>query len=172
MRKTVTKSFEPPREANVLASWIVQYPYFLNPKFQASSNLQWLYSLVCVRPGQKSLCWFSHVAANLMRKTDQIGWCSFPRRKFIWAPAWENQQFGFWPGLTQTRLYSHWRWLEVGNFVFRKKRYCTIQVAKTKALINFVVTPKLICAFVFAYYYAKRWFFHDVALIISQLSMI
>ena len=27
--------------------------YFLNPKFQASSHLVWLYSLVCVGPGQK-----------------------------------------------------------------------------------------------------------------------
>ena len=26
---------------------------FLNPKFQASSNLHWLYSPVCVRPGKK-----------------------------------------------------------------------------------------------------------------------
>ena len=33
---------------------IVQSLYFLNPKFQASSHLLWLYSLVCVGPGQKS----------------------------------------------------------------------------------------------------------------------
>ena len=26
-----------------------------------------------------------------------------------WATTWENQQCGFWPGLAQTRLYSHWR---------------------------------------------------------------
>ena len=67
----------------------------------------------------------------------------------IWAATWENQQCGFWLGLTQTRLYSYWRWLEAGNFVFRKKRYCTIQVAETKALISFAVTAKLICVFVF-----------------------
>ena len=79
----------------------------------------------------------------------------------IWASTWENQQCGFWPGLTQTRLYSYWRWLETRNFVFRKKRYCTIQVAKTKALISFAFTAKLICVFVFAY--AKRWFSHDAA---------
>ena len=30
------------------------------------------------------------------------------------------QQCGFLPGLTQTRLFSHWRWLEAWNFVFRK----------------------------------------------------
>ena len=37
-----------------------------------------------------------------------------------------------------------------------KKRKCTICVVKTKALISFVVTAKLVCAFVFAY--ADRWF--------------
>ena len=51
--------------ALVFATWIVQYLFFLNTKFQASSHLQWLYSLVCVRPGQNSHCWFSHVAAHL-----------------------------------------------------------------------------------------------------------
>ena len=49
------------------------------------------------------------------------------------------------------------------NLKFRKKRGCTIRVAKTKALISFAVTVKLICAFVFAW--AKVWFFHDAALI-------
>ena len=83
-----------------------------------------------------------------------------------WAATWENQQCGFWPGLTQTRLYNYWRWLEAWNFVFRKKRYCTIQVAKTKALISFAVTAKLICVFVFAY--AERWFFYDAAQILNN----
>ena len=68
---------------------------------------------------------------------------------------------GFRPGLTQTGLCNHRRWLEAGNFGFRKYRDCTIQVAKTKALISFAVTAKLICVFVFAY--AKRWFSHAVA---------
>ena len=49
----------------VFANWIVQYLYFLNTKFQASSHLQWLHSLVCVGPGQNPHCWFSHVAAHL-----------------------------------------------------------------------------------------------------------
>ena len=40
-------------------------------------------------------------------------------------------------------------------------RGCTIRVAKTKALISFAVTAKLICVFVFAY--AKCWFSHDAA---------
>ena len=51
--------------AFVFATWIVQYLYLLNPNFQAPSHLQWLYSLVCVRPGQKPHCWFSHVAAQI-----------------------------------------------------------------------------------------------------------
>ena len=36
----------------VFATLIVQFLYFLNPKFQASNNL-WVYSLVCVGTGQK-----------------------------------------------------------------------------------------------------------------------
>ena len=38
---------------------------------------------------------------------------------------------------------------------------CTIHVAKTKALISFAVTAKLICVFVFAY--AKSLFSCDAA---------
>ena len=37
----------------VFATRILQFLYFLNPKFQASSHLLWLYSPVCVGPGQK-----------------------------------------------------------------------------------------------------------------------
>ena len=39
--------------AFVFAIRKVQSLYYLNPKFQASSHLLWLYSLVCVGPGQK-----------------------------------------------------------------------------------------------------------------------
>ena len=39
--------------AFVFATWIVQFLIYLNPKFQASSHLLWLYSPVCVGPGQK-----------------------------------------------------------------------------------------------------------------------
>ena len=39
--------------AFVFAIRIVQSFYYLNPKFQASSHLLWLYSPVCVGPGQK-----------------------------------------------------------------------------------------------------------------------
>ena len=39
--------------AFVFAKRIVQSLYFLNPKFQVSSHLLWLYSPVCVGPGRK-----------------------------------------------------------------------------------------------------------------------
>ena len=42
----------------------------------------------------------------------------------------------------------------------REEFYNAIRVAKTKALINFAVTAKLICAFGFAY--AKRLFSHTM----------
>ena len=47
---------------------------------------------------------------------------------------------------------------------------CTIRIAKTKALISFVVTAKLICVFVFAY--AKIRFSHDAAHIMAELENI
>ena len=73
----------------------------------------------------------------------------------------KTNNLGFQPGPTQTGLYKHRRWLETGNFGFRKMRNCTIRVAKTKALISFAVTAKLICVFVFAY--ADCCFFHGAA---------
>ena len=33
----------------------------------------------------------------------------------------KTKNLGFKPGPTQTRLYKHRRWLEAGNFGFRKK---------------------------------------------------
>ena len=44
-----------------------------------------------------------------------------------------EKKLGFRPVPTQTRLYSHRRWPETGNFGFRKYRKCTIRVVKTKA---------------------------------------
>ena len=46
---------------------------------------------------------------------------------------------------------------------------CTIYVAKTKTLISFAVTAKLICVFVFAY--AKSPFSHDEAHLIVALPI-
>ena len=41
------------------------------------------------------------------------------------------------------------KWLEPLTFGFKKKRDYIIHVAKTKALINFAITARLICVFVF-----------------------
>ena len=54
--------------------------------------------------------------------------------------------------------------------LYYPSRNCTIPVAKTKALISFAVTAKLICAFVFAY--ADCWFFHGAAPILVLLIFI
>ena len=52
--------------------------------------------------------------------------------RWIYEPRHEKIDLrGFQPGPTQTRLYSHRRWLEACNFGFRKKRDC-IYVAKNK----------------------------------------
>ena len=80
---------------------------------------------------------------------------------FIYEPVHEEtnnmgpEQVQHKPSCTSTR------WLEAGNFGFRKERNCTIRVAKTKALMSFAVTAKLTCAFVFAY--ADCWFSHAAA---------
>ena len=50
--------------AFVFATGIVQSLYYLNPKFQASSHLLWLYSLVCVGPGRKPEDRFSQNEAH------------------------------------------------------------------------------------------------------------
>ena len=57
-------------------------------------------------------------------------------------------------------LCSQRKGLEAWNFEFNKKRGCTIQAVKMKALISFAVTTKLVRAFVFAE--ARTWLSHDV----------
>ena len=57
------------READqpfVFATRIVQFLFYLTPKFQASSLLLCLYRPVCVGPVRKPHCWFSHEAARLL----------------------------------------------------------------------------------------------------------
>ena len=44
--------------AFVFATWIAQFPFFLNPNFPASSNLLCLYNLVCVGPVQNHIVGF------------------------------------------------------------------------------------------------------------------
>ena len=58
------------READhafVFATRIVQFLFYLNPKFQASSPfLTCLNSSVCVGPVRKPHCWFSHKTAHMV----------------------------------------------------------------------------------------------------------
>ena len=51
--------------AFVFATRIVQFLFYLNPKFQASSSFLCVYRPVCVGPVRKPHCWFSHEAAHL-----------------------------------------------------------------------------------------------------------
>ena len=55
------------READ-FATRIVQFLFYLNPKFEASSSFLCLYRPVCVGPVQKPHCWFSHEAAYTLPK--------------------------------------------------------------------------------------------------------
>ena len=57
--------------AFVFATWIIQFHFFLNPKFPSSSNLLSLYRLDCVGPGRKPHCWFSHEAAQIKTTGNQ-----------------------------------------------------------------------------------------------------
>ena len=52
---------------------------------------------------------------------------------------------------------------------FKKNRDCTIRVAKTKALISFAVTAKLICALGFAF--ADCWFSHEATHLLNTQFM-
>ena len=58
--------------------------------------------------------------------------------------------------------------IEALDFLFKKKRDCTICVAKTKASTSFAVTEKLVCAFLSAY--ADCWF-SDAAAQIQKVSL-
>ena len=51
--------------AFVFATRIVQFLFYLNPKFQASSSFLCLYRSVCVGPVRKPHCWFFHETARI-----------------------------------------------------------------------------------------------------------
>ena len=55
--------------AFVFATRIVQFLFYLNPKFQASSSFLCLYRLVCVGPVRKPHCWFFHEVAHIQLHT-------------------------------------------------------------------------------------------------------
>ena len=49
------------------ATRVVQFLFYINPKFQASSSFLCLYWPVCVGPVWKPRCWFSHEAAQMIQ---------------------------------------------------------------------------------------------------------
>ena len=64
--------------AFVFATLIVQFLYFLNPKFQASRRLLWLYSPVCVGLVYNPEGRFSHDEAQMCSKYQKAGTYSSP----------------------------------------------------------------------------------------------
>ena len=74
------------------------------------------------------------------------------RKPTLWFPTWSDTN-------QAVQLQKMARSLKF-RFIGSRGDYI-IRVTKTKALISFAVTAKLICVFVFAY--AKRWFSHDAA---------
>ena len=65
--------------AFVFATRIVQFLFYFNPKFQASSSFLCLYRSFCVGPVRKPHCWFSHEVAQLVMKTDISGFLIMSR---------------------------------------------------------------------------------------------
>ena len=59
--------------AFVFATRIVQFPFYLNPKFQASSSFLCFYRPICVGPVRKPHCWFSHEAAHFLHCFTAMG---------------------------------------------------------------------------------------------------
>ena len=98
------------------------------------------------------ISWFSDFALILQ------GHLSLVVRKLVFGV---SDQVTHKPGCTITQMVTGLKFR-----IYRKKRDCTIYVAKTKALISFAVTAKLICVFVFAY--AKSRFSHDAAHLINE----
>ena len=102
---------------------IVAIPYFFHftdssfPLLSKSQNfkqqLQWLCNVVCVEPGQVS------------RRHVLFSHDTFIFRITILAASQESQQCGFATGMTPTELYKHRRWIEAGNFGFRKYFPCS-----------------------------------------------
>ena len=127
--------------AFVFAIRIVQSLYYLNPKFQASSYLLWLYSPVCVVPGQKppktgflrtklecktlKFTYHFQCVPHSTCRTQLLTCCFHYRsnKSGIYEPRSEKTGLrGFRPGPTQSRLYSYRRWLEGLYYPFSENK--------------------------------------------------
>ena len=60
--------------AYVFATWIVQFLFFLNTKFQASGLLLLKHRMICVGPIRKPHCWLSHDEAQMSHWTSLYAW--------------------------------------------------------------------------------------------------
>ena len=111
MRKQRQISFEVTAKlisAFVFAKRIVHFLYFLNPKFQASSQLLCLYISVCVGPVRKPQCWFSHEMAYLTGLSDTIKSVRSNRsdtNRMIYASVFAYAECGFSHDVTHIRLH-------------------------------------------------------------------
>ena len=74
------------------------------------------------------------------------------RKPTMWFPTRSDTNWAVWP----QKMTGDCKFL-----IQQLEELCTILVAKTKELISFTVTEKLVCVFVFAY--ANYWFSHDAA---------
>ena len=113
--------------------------------------------LICVFVFAYANCWFSHAKAQMFF-SHKVSVHQHHEKTFnvVSEQVRANRS-------EQTKLYKHRRWLDGGNFRFKKKKNYTIPVAKTKALISFAVTVKLIYAFVFTYLMQNVGFSYDAA---------
>ena len=144
--------------ASVFAIWIVKSLFYLNPKFQASSHLLWLYSSVCVGPGRNSrrpifsqqgsnhMHVFFHPFSNfdrynhhiIVNTTSPAAWPLFSKYQNLIHVA-RKSVFEF-PTLSFTNRAAQPHNMARGlNFRFRKKG-CAIYIPKTEALISCAVT--------------------------------
>ena len=73
--------------AFVFPTKIVKFLCFLYPKCQAFSRFLWLYSLVCVRPGQKSLTGFLVTQLISPYWNNPISWLN---HKYILPLTWDT----------------------------------------------------------------------------------
>ena len=70
--------------AFVFTTRVVQFIFFLNPKFQASSHLLRLHRPDCVGPVRKPHCWFSHEAAHLLTRLIHHHFSCIMRKPTMW----------------------------------------------------------------------------------------
>ena len=126
-----------------------------------SLSLVWMVLLVC---GLASLSVNSMLLPSFVKSSMGMVrlWEHILKRKRR-ASLWENRPSGFPPWSDTNRSVHQQKMIRGLDFL---KRECTIQVAKSKALISFAVTAMLICVFVFTY--AKIRFSHVAAQIMSK----